>query len=54
MVISLKNSLDRRTNCKSYLEKMDYEWMFFDAVDGKKIDNYPPEYNEKKVTVCVE
>ena len=23
--------------------------MIFDAIDGKKIDNYPPEYNEKKV-----
>ena len=49
VVISLKNSLDRRKNCKSYLDKYNYDWIFFDAIDGKKIDNYPPEYNEKKV-----
>ena len=48
-VISLKNSLDRRKNCKSYLDKYNYDWIFFDAIDGKKIDNYPTEYNEKKV-----
>ena len=49
VVISLKNSLDRRKNCKSYLDKYNYDWIFFDAIDGKKIDNYPSEYNEKKV-----
>ena len=49
MVISLKDSLERRRKCKFYLDKLDYEWIFFDAVDGKKIDNYPAEYNKKKV-----
>ena len=49
VAISLKNSLDRRKNCKSYLDKYNYDWIFFDAIDGKKIENYPPEYNEKKV-----
>ena len=49
VVISLKNSLDRRKSCKFYLDKYNYDWIFFDAIDGKKIDNYPPEYNEKKV-----
>ena len=47
VVISLKNSLDRRKNCKSYLDKYNYDWIFLTQL-MEKIDNYPPEYNKKK------
>lgn len=48
-VISLKDSVGRRVEASSQLEKLSFEWEFIDAVDGRKLHSFPIEYNPIKV-----
>jgi glycosyl transferase family 25 len=49
VVISLKRAQDRRQNAEKELRDHGASWEILDAVDGLKLYNTPPEYNEKKV-----
>ena len=48
-VISLKDSLERRADASAQLEKLNFDWEFIDAVDGRMFSSIPPEYNSSKV-----
>jgi glycosyl transferase family 25 len=49
VVISLKRAQERRQNAEKELRDHGASWEILDAVDGLKLHNTPPEYNEKKV-----
>lgn len=49
IVISLKNSLDRRAKASLALDNCGYHWEFLDAVDGRLLTKTPPEYKPGKV-----
>ena len=49
VVISLKRAQERRLNAERELRAQGAEWEILDAIDGLKLHNIPPEYNEKKV-----
>jgi len=50
IVISLKRARERRQNSEKEFLNQHAEWEFLDAIDGLKLYNTPPEYNEKKVS----
>ncbi len=50
IVISLKRAHERRLNSEKELRDQHAEWEFLEAIDGLKLHNTPPEYNEKKVS----
>ena len=47
-VINLKQSMDRRERMINVLKNFPYQYEFFEAVDGSKIENLSEVYNEKK------
>lgn len=47
-VISLKSASDRRKLIREQLEKLNFEFEFFDAFIGKNYADNPAYYNEKK------
>ncbi len=49
VVISLKRAQERRLNAERELRAQGADWEILDAIDGLKLQNIPPEYNEKKV-----
>lgn len=49
VVISLKRAKERRFNAERELRAQGADWEILDAIDGLKLKNIPPEYNEKKV-----
>lgn len=50
IVISLKRAHERRQNSEKEFLNQHAKWEFLDAIDGLKLYNMPPEYNEKKVS----
>ncbi|QWE12811.1 glycosyltransferase family 25 protein [Polynucleobacter sp. AP-Titi-500A-B4] len=50
IVISLKRAQNRRKNAERELLDQGADWEILDAIDGLKLQNTPPEYNEKKVS----
>ena len=50
IVISLKRAHERRQNSEKEFLNQHAVWEFLDAIDGLKLYNTPPEYNEKKVS----
>ena len=48
-VISLKDSVGRRADAAAQLDKLNFDWEFIDAVDGRKFSSIPSEYNPSKV-----
>jgi glycosyl transferase family 25 len=48
-VISLKDSVGRRADATSQLDKLNFDWQLIDAVDGRKLSSIPSEYNPSKV-----
>jgi len=48
-VISLKDSVGRRADASVQLDKLNFDWEFIDAVDGRKFSSIPSEYNPSKV-----
>jgi len=50
IVISLKRAQSRRKNAEKELLDQGADWEILDAIDGLKLQNTPPEYNEKKVS----
>jgi glycosyl transferase family 25 len=49
IVISLTNALERRQIAQSEMTRSGLSWEFLDAIDGRLLQNSPPEYNSKKV-----
>lgn len=49
IVISLLRASQRREKVRQELSKTNLEWTFLDAVDGSKMQGYPPEYKRHKV-----
>ena len=47
-VVNLKQSMDRRERMINVLKNFPYQYEFFEAVDGSKIENLSEVYNEKK------
>ena len=50
IVISLRRAQNRRKNAERELLDQGADWEILDAIDGLKLQNTPPEYNEKKVS----
>lgn len=50
IVISLKRAQNRRKNAEKELLNQGADWEILDAIDGLKLQNTPPEYNENKVS----
>jgi GR25 family glycosyltransferase involved in LPS biosynthesis len=46
-VISLADQFERRAKSTSELKKIDADWKFIDAIDGRLKGDYPAEYNQK-------
>ncbi len=49
-VISLKDAYSRREKAIQSLNETNLSWDFLNAIDGRKLNESPPEYNAKKVT----
>lgn len=47
-VISLKDSVGRRADASVQLDKLNFDWEFIDAVDGRKFTDHPPEFNFRR------
>lgn len=50
-VVNLKQSMDRRERMINVLKNFPYQYEFFEAVDGRKIENLSEVYDERKA-VC--
>ncbi len=44
----MPDQMDRRAYISDSLKKINYEWEFIDAIVGKNLKQYPPEYNYQK------
>lgn len=49
IVISLLRAQGRRKNAENQLLSHGADWEILEAIDGLRLQNFPPEYNEKKV-----
>ena len=47
-VVNLKQSMDRREHMINVLKNFPYQYEFFEAVDGRKIENLSEVYDEKE------
>lgn len=53
-VVNLKQSMDRRERMINVLKNFPYQYGFFEAVDGRKIENLSEVYDEKKSCVFLQ
>jgi glycosyl transferase family 25 len=49
IVISLQRAQERRKNAEKQLISHSADWEILEAIDGLRLQNFPLEYNEKKV-----
>ncbi len=53
LVISIENQKDRRLHISQILNDLGIDWEFVDAVIGKNLESFPPQYDHTKSSACI-